>query len=84
MKQSKQYNKYFLHNSRITALQLSEPYLQTQQYFQFSKCRRFVLTIYVLLMAGKCQLPSREEMLKNIEETDEKRKETYYGSVRNA
>ncbi len=39
---------------------------------------------YALLMAGKCQLPSREEMLKNIEETDEKRKKTYYCSVRNA
>jgi dimethylaniline monooxygenase (N-oxide forming) len=39
---------------------------------------------YALLMAGKCQLPSRGEMLKNIEETDEKHKETYYGSVRNA
>jgi dimethylaniline monooxygenase (N-oxide forming) len=29
---------------------------------------------YALLMAGKCQLPSRGEMLKNIEETDEKQR----------
>ncbi len=38
---------------------------------------------YALLMSRKCQLPPQEEMLKPIRETDDKRKEIFYGSVRN-
>jgi dimethylaniline monooxygenase (N-oxide forming) len=38
---------------------------------------------YVSLMAGKCQLPSSEEMLKSIRETEEERKALYSGSAKN-
>jgi dimethylaniline monooxygenase (N-oxide forming) len=38
---------------------------------------------YALLMAGKCQLSSCEEMLKSIKEVEVKRKAQYYSSVRN-
>jgi dimethylaniline monooxygenase (N-oxide forming) len=38
---------------------------------------------YALLMAGKCQLPSSEEMLQWIKETENLRKAIYHDSVKN-
>ncbi len=71
---------YFLHNFCITALQLSAPYLQTQQYFHCSKCRRDGMHYWWpanvnFRLGGKCWKILKKQM---------RNKETYYGSVRNA
>jgi dimethylaniline monooxygenase (N-oxide forming) len=38
---------------------------------------------YALLMAGKCQLPSSEETLKCLKETEDLRKDIYHDSLKN-
>ncbi len=37
--------------------------------------------VLALVLAAKCQLPSSEKMLQNIEETQNQRKDIYYHSI---